>query len=601
MVSWLDVYNVFSATVPLYVSMILGYLSTKHLNLFSLEQCAGINKFTAKFSIPLLSFQVISQNNPFTMSLRLILSDILQKILAAVVLAVVIRFWHPTGGRGGKLGWIITGLSVTVFPNTLIIGIPILSAIDGDAAKNILVQIVVLQCLIWSNILLFLFEINATWDLQSSGASIEHRVNDNEETDIEQEPIEKEKAIVRTRSSGTGKILLKAWRKFIVNPNTYAAMIGLIWATLHFRLGWKLPEMIDKSIHLISDGGLGMAMFSLGLFMASQSSIIACETKMTIITMILKFILGPALMIASAFCIRLRGTLFRVTILQVNNLKLKTIMVKGPGLYTEIGKKARDLLYKDYQGDQKLSVTTYSSTGVAITTTGTNKGDLFVGDVSTQVKNKNFTADIKVATDSSLLTTFTYDEATPGLKAIVSAKVPDQKSGKVELQYLHDYAGICTSVGLTASPIVNFSGVVGNNVLALGTDVSFNTQSGGFKHFNAGFSFTKDDLIAALTLNDKGDKLNASYYHIVNPLSNTVVGAEVTHSFTTQKNAITVGAQHAIDPLTTVKARLNNDGVANALIQHQWRPKSFITVSGEVDSRAIEKSAKVGFALALKP
>ena len=51
--------------------------------------------------------------------------------------------------------------------------------------------------------------------------------------------------------------------------------------------------------------------------MASQSSI-----KMSIITMILKFILGPALMIASAFCIRLRGTLFRVTILQVNNLKL---------------------------------------------------------------------------------------------------------------------------------------------------------------------------------------------------------------------------------------------------------------------------------------
>ncbi|KAF3516204.1 hypothetical protein DY000_02059817 [Brassica cretica] len=28
--------------------------------------------------------------------------------------------------------------------------------------------------------------------------------------------------------------------------------------------------------------------------------------------------------------------------------------------------------------------------------------------------------------------------------------------------------------------------------------------------------------------------------------------------------------------------------------QHQWRPKSFITVSGEVDSRAIEKSAKIG-------
>ena len=175
MISWLDVYHVFSATVPLYVAMILGYLSAKHLNIFSLEQCAGINKFVAKFSIPLLSFQVISQNNPFKMSPRLILSDILQKILAFVVLAVVLRIWHPTGGRGGKLGWIITGLSVSVLPSTLILGIPILSAIDGDAAVNILVQIVVLQSLIWYNILLFLFEINAVRKITSSGASIEHR------------------------------------------------------------------------------------------------------------------------------------------------------------------------------------------------------------------------------------------------------------------------------------------------------------------------------------------------------------------------------------------------------------------------------------------
>lgn len=30
-----------------------------------------------------------------------------------------------------------------------------------------------------------------------------------------------------------------------------------------------------------------------------------------------------------------------------------------------------------------------------------------------------------------ILTTVTYDEATPGLKAILSAKVPDQKSAKV--------------------------------------------------------------------------------------------------------------------------------------------------------------------------
>ncbi|KAG2404110.1 Outer plastidial membrane protein [Vigna angularis] len=287
-------------------------------------------------------------------------------------------------------------------------------------------------------------------------------------------------------------------------------------------------------------------------------------------------------------------------------------MAKGPGLYSDIGKKARDLLFKDYQSNQKFTVTTYSPTGVAITSSGTRKGELFVADVNTQLKNKNITTDIKVDTDSNLFTTITVNEPAPGLKAIFNFKVPDQRSGKVELQYLHDYAGISTSVGLTANPIVNFSGVVGTNVLALGADLSFDTKIGELTKSNAGLSFTKDDLIASLTLfllplfpssawNDKGDALNAAYYHVVNPLTNTAVGAEVTHRFSTNENTLTLGTQHALDPLTTLKARVNNFGKTSALIQHEWRPKSFFTISGEVDTKAIEKSAKVGLSLVLKP
>ncbi|KAK1563162.1 hypothetical protein Q3G72_023308 [Acer saccharum] len=276
-------------------------------------------------------------------------------------------------------------------------------------------------------------------------------------------------------------------------------------------------------------------------------------------------------------------------------------MVKGPGLYTDIGKKARDLLNKDYQSDHKFTITTYSPTGVAITSTGTKKGELFLADVNTQLKNKNITTDIKVDTSSNLSTTITVDQPAPGVKAILSLKVPDQRSGKIEIQYLHDYAGINTSIGLTANPVVNFSGVVGTNLLSLGTDLSFDTKTGNFTKCNAGLSFCNEDLIASLTLNNKGDSLVASYYHTVNPLMNTAVGAEVTRSFSTNENTITVGTQHSLDPLTTLKARVNNAGKASALIQHEWRPKSFFTISGEVDTKAIEKSAKVGLALALKP
>ncbi|OVA00303.1 Eukaryotic porin/Tom40 [Macleaya cordata] len=276
-------------------------------------------------------------------------------------------------------------------------------------------------------------------------------------------------------------------------------------------------------------------------------------------------------------------------------------MGKGPGLYTDIGKKARDLLYKDYQSDQKFTITTYTSTGVAITSSGTKKGELFLADINTQLKNKNITTDVKVDTNSRLLATITVDEPAPGLKTIFNFVVPDQRSGKVELQYQHDYAGISTSIGLTANPVVNFSGVIGTNVLALGTDLSFDTATGNLTKCNGGLSFCNADLIASLTLNDKGDSLNASYYHTVSPLTNTAVGAELAHSFSTNENTLTIGTQHALDPLTSVKARINNYGKASALIQHEWRPKSLFTISGEVDTRAIEKSAKVGLALALKP
>nr|GMD64367.1 mitochondrial outer membrane protein porin of 34 kDa [Ipomoea batatas] len=82
--------------------------------------------------------------------------------------------------------------------------------------------------------------------------------------------------------------------------------------------------------------------------------------------------------------------------------------------YTHINKKAKDLLYRDYQTDRKFTITTYSLTGVAITSTGSKKGDLFFGDVNTQLKNKNITIDIKVDTNSNVFTTITIDEDVPG-------------------------------------------------------------------------------------------------------------------------------------------------------------------------------------------
>ncbi|RDX66049.1 putative auxin efflux carrier component 8, partial [Mucuna pruriens] len=151
MISLANVYHVVAATVPLYVTMILAYVSVKWWKIFTPDQCSGINKFVAKFSIPLLSFQVISSNNIYKISLKLMYADFVQKLLAFLVLVAITKI----SARGG-LRWIITGLSLTTLPNTLILGIPLMKAMYKDEAVILLAQ-----SMIWYNLLLFLYELDA--------------------------------------------------------------------------------------------------------------------------------------------------------------------------------------------------------------------------------------------------------------------------------------------------------------------------------------------------------------------------------------------------------------------------------------------------------
>ncbi|KAF3671135.1 Outer plastidial membrane protein porin [Capsicum annuum] len=238
----------------------------------------------------------------------------------------------------------------------------------------------------------------------------------------------------------------------------------------------------------------------------------------------------------------------------------------------------------------------------ATTTLGLKKGDLLLADINTQLKNENITTDIKADTNSNIMATVTVDEVYPGLKTIISY---DPTSPKIEVQNLNDYAGISTSLGLmTPNPSVNFSGVVGSDLLSLGADLSFDTKSRAITKCNAGLSFNDTNLNASLNLNDKGDCVSASLYYVYddNPKTRrTVVGAEVSHSFSRNENIFTVGVDDqwvAPDfPLVTLKAKVNSLGKANAMIDLH----KHITVSGEVDTRAVVMSAKFGLTLHCKP
>ena len=153
MIKGKDVYEVLASIVPLYVAMILAYGSVRWWKIFTPEQCSGINRFVAVFAVPLLSFHFIASNDPYAMNYLFIAADSLQK----VVILVVLFLWQALSKRG-NLEWMITLFSLSTLPNTLVMGIPLLKAMYGDSSATLMIQIVVLQSIIWYTLMLILFE-----------------------------------------------------------------------------------------------------------------------------------------------------------------------------------------------------------------------------------------------------------------------------------------------------------------------------------------------------------------------------------------------------------------------------------------------------------
>ncbi|KAF4360210.1 hypothetical protein G4B88_005176 [Cannabis sativa] len=133
---------------------------------------------------------------------------------------------------------------------------------------------------------------------------------------IEEEEEKNKKLEMPPASVMTKLILTMVWRKLIRNPNTYSSVIGLVWSLIAFRVHITMPIMIEGIVTILSNTGLGMSMFSLGLFMALQPKIIACGKSLAALSLAVRFLVGPAVMAATSAAIGIRGVLLQVAIVQ---------------------------------------------------------------------------------------------------------------------------------------------------------------------------------------------------------------------------------------------------------------------------------------------
>ncbi|CAI9766865.1 unnamed protein product [Fraxinus pennsylvanica] len=276
-------------------------------------------------------------------------------------------------------------------------------------------------------------------------------------------------------------------------------------------------------------------------------------------------------------------------------------MSKGPGLFSDFGKKAKDLLTRDYLSEHKFSVSTYSESGVALTTSTVKKGGYSSGDVAAQYKYNNISTDVKVDTESNISATFTVAEIVPSSKTIATVKFPNYESGKLEFQYFHPHASLTAAVGLNQSPPLDLSVTLGTPTFALGAEAGYETTTGKLTKYTAGITVTKPDSCASIILGDKGDMIKASYIHYLDQLKKSAAVGEITRKFSTNENTFTVGGSYYIDGLTSVKMKLNNHGILGAVLQHELIGKSLVTLSSEFETKALDKTPRFGVALALKP
>ncbi|KAL6661579.1 hypothetical protein ACP70R_000963 [Stipagrostis hirtigluma subsp. patula] len=323
------VYHVVEAMVPLYTAAVLGYVSVRWLRAFSGEQCAGINHFVALYAVPVLIFHTISTNDPYSMNGRLVAADTLQKAIILAILMAWALWSHCYGRRGGgddrkgvtataPLKWVVTAFSVAVLPNTIVMGVPLLNGMYGAVSGGLMKQIVVMQFCV------------GTTSIARVMKTIEARESQNNELT---EVAEATTAIMMedgsvcvagvtsttTESARVPSVMHVVWmagKKVLHNPNTYASFLGLIWSLIAFKFGIKMPKIIEDSLFIVYTTAVGLSMFSSGTFIARQSRFVPCGYTIASLSMLLKFLVGPVVMLLGSLTIGLHGTLLHIAVVQ---------------------------------------------------------------------------------------------------------------------------------------------------------------------------------------------------------------------------------------------------------------------------------------------
>ncbi|PON74814.1 Eukaryotic porin [Parasponia andersonii] len=278
---------------------------------------------------------------------------------------------------------------------------------------------------------------------------------------------------------------------------------------------------------------------------------------------------------------------------------------KWPFLLHEFTEETKDLLITGHDCESRMfrvSTCPVAVPGLTLISTASKNGAKeSSGAVRALYKyNKHIGADIQFDSMSQISGNLTLNKQflQSGI-AQVTFRFPHYTSSKLNVVYLLRHAAFSMSTALHRFPKFGLSTSIGSSGIDFGMELGI-TKTSFFGVLNAGLQVTKPSYQATILLTNKGDMLKASYFHNLSKAKNISAAIEMSRCLLTKENTFLAGGSWGIDHLTVVKAKVDNHGKLNTLLQLGISKKVLLSISGGFDIKAMDRKPEIGFGITLK-
>jgi len=279
-------------------------------------------------------------------------------------------------------------------------------------------------------------------------------------------------------------------------------------------------------------------------------------------------------------------------------------------VFKDIGKLCNDLLTKDYKvGKTTVEVKSKTPSGVTFTPTATKSGDKVDGTLKAAYKilpwidgectfgtSGSIAMSIEAANalTKGMTLTAECERAAPGKPGLLASAnmICDYKAELFACKASYDY--------YKKDLLASCSTVYG--AMAMGLDCSYSVAKSGLNKYAAACQFVQPEFTVSAKCEDKkGSKtLSCAYFHKVS--SDMQLGVSIAKPLSKPDCAIEFGTAYKLDKDTSVKAKVDSEGILCTSYKQKISPLTTMTLAAQVDTVNMgDNKHKFGLALNITP